>query len=231
MEEAAKAAEEKKGTTLRLYSYWRSSCSFRVRIALNLKSLTYRYIPVNLLKGHQSHPEFKKLNPVGYVPVLVDGPVVLADSFAIVMYLEDKYHEKHPLLPPPNPDDLFLRALNLQVASVVASSIQPLQNLTLLNYIEDKLGSHEKLPWAQSVIRKGFSALEELLKDHAGKYATGDQLYLADVFLAPQLYAAFTKFNIHADEFPTLSRLYATYIEIPAFRDALPENQPDAVHS
>ncbi|KAK7247296.1 hypothetical protein RIF29_42177 [Crotalaria pallida] len=225
-------AEEKKGRPvdeLKLYSYWWSSCAFRVRIVLNLKSLHHHYIPVNVIKGEQFHPEFKKLNPVGYVPVLVDGPVVLADSFAIIMYLEDKYPEKHPLLPPPS--DIPLRALNLQVASIVSSSIQPLQNLNVLNYIEDKLGSHETLPWIQSVVRKGFSALEELLKDRAGKYATGDQLYLADVFLAPQLYASFTNYKIHTDEFPTLSRLYATYIEIPAIRDALPDNQPDAEHS
>ncbi|XP_019436150.1 PREDICTED: glutathione S-transferase zeta class-like isoform X2 [Lupinus angustifolius] len=203
---AAESVEEENKLTL--YSYWRSSCSFRLRIALNLKSISYDYKSVNLLKGEQSHPEFLKLNPVGFVPVLVDGPVVLTDSFAIIMYLEDKYPHRHPLLP----NDILKRAINFQ------------------NYIAEKVGPDEKLPWAQTVIRKGFTALEKLLKDHTGRYATGDEVFLADVFLAPQLYSAFTRFKIHTDEFPILSRLYATYNDIPAFREALPENQPDAVH-
>ncbi|OIW15694.1 hypothetical protein TanjilG_04229 [Lupinus angustifolius] len=221
---AAESVEEENKLTL--YSYWRSSCSFRLRIALNLKSISYDYKSVNLLKGEQSHPEFLKLNPVGFVPVLVDGPVVLTDSFAIIMYLEDKYPHRHPLLP----NDILKRAINFQAANIVSSLIQPLQNLSVLNYIAEKVGPDEKLPWAQTVIRKGFTALEKLLKDHTGRYATGDEVFLADVFLAPQLYSAFTRFKIHTDEFPILSRLYATYNDIPAFREALPENQPDAVH-
>ncbi|KAJ1400387.1 Thioredoxin-like superfamily [Sesbania bispinosa] len=208
---------------LKLYSYWRSSCSFRVRIALNLKGLKYEYKPVNLLKGENSHPEFLELNPVGFVPVLVDGHAVISDSFAIIMYLEDKYPH-HPLLP----SDIHKRAINFQAASIVSSSIQPLQNLSLLNYIEEKVSPDEKLPWAQRVIRKGFTALEKLLKEHTGKYATGDEVFLADIFLAPQLYAAFKKFNTDKNEFPILSRLHETYYAIPAFREALPENQPDA---
>ncbi|MBA0869945.1 hypothetical protein Goshw_005646 [Gossypium schwendimanii] len=113
---------------LKLYSYWRSSCSFRIRIALNLKGLEYQYIPVNLLKGEQFSPEFQKLNPIGYVPVLVDGDMIISDSFAIFMvYLEEKYPQ-HPLLP----SDLAKRALNFQAANIVSSSIQPLQNLAVL---------------------------------------------------------------------------------------------------
>ncbi|KAK7263750.1 hypothetical protein RJT34_31347 [Clitoria ternatea] len=210
---------------LKLYSYWRSSCSFRVRIALNLKGLTYDYEAVNLLKGENSRPEFLELNPLGFVPVLVDGHVVLADSFAIIMYLDDKY-PRQPLLPP----DIHKRAINFLAATIVSSMIQPLQNLGLLNYIGEKVGPDEKLPWAQSVIRRGFTALEKLLIDHTGRYATGDEVFLADIFLAPQLYSAFKRFNIHTNEFPILSRLFETYNEIPAFREALPENQRDAVH-
>ncbi|XP_028556012.1 glutathione S-transferase 2 isoform X2 [Dendrobium catenatum] len=189
---------------LQLYSYWRSSSSHRVRIVLNLKEyrvlcfwivpnclflcligLEYEYKPVNLLKNEQSTPEFAKLNPLKYVPVLVDGDAVIADSFVITLYLEDKYPE-HPLLP----KDLKNKALNLQVASIVGSSIQPLHNLGVLNYIEGKLNSNEKVAWAQYHINYGFEALEKLLKDVAGKFATSDEAQLADAFLAPQILTA-----------------------------------------
>nr|XP_027190824.1 glutathione S-transferase zeta class isoform X5 [Cicer arietinum] len=193
--------EHNNNNKLILYSYWRSSCSFRLRIALNVKGLEYEYKAVNLLKGEQSHPEFLQLNPIGFVPVLVDGPAVIFDSFAIIM-----------------------------AASIVSSSIQPLHNLNLLQkYIEEKVGPDEKLPWVQSVIRKGFTALEKLLKEHSGRYATGDEIFMADIFLAPQLHSAYKRFNIPMNEFPILSKLHETYYEIPAFREAWPENQPDAV--
>ncbi|CAK8564514.1 unnamed protein product [Lathyrus sativus] len=219
------AKEEEEQHNLTLYGYWRSSCSFRARIALNLKGLKYDYKSINLLKGEQTHPEFLQLNPVGFVPVLVDGDSVIFDSFAIIMYLEDKYPQ-HPLLP----TDIHKRAINFQAVSIVSSSIQPLHNLNLLvKYIEINVGPDEKLPWVQSVIRKGFTALEKLLKEHTGRYATGDEVCMADIFLAPQIHAATNKFNIDMNEFPILSRLHETYYDIPAFREASPENQPDAV--
>ncbi|KAK7387640.1 hypothetical protein VNO78_22427 [Psophocarpus tetragonolobus] len=222
---ASASVGKEEDTKLKLYSYWRSSCSHRVRIALNLKGLPYDYKPVNLLKGEHSNPDFLLLNPVGCVPVLVHGSVVLFDSFAIIMYLEDNFPHI-PLLPPHT--HIHLRAINFQAAAIVSSTIQPLQNLSLLNYIGETISPDEKLPWVQSVIRRGFRALEKLLKDQTGRYATGDEVFLADIFLAPQLHAAFKRFNIPMNEFPTLSRLYDTYNEIPAFQEALPENQPDA---
>nr|GMD62057.1 glutathione S-transferase zeta class-like isoform X1 [Ipomoea batatas] len=120
--------ESSSSSKLVLYSYWQSSCSWRVRFALSLKGLSYEYRAVNLSKGEQFDPEFEKLNPLRYVPVLVDGgDVVIADSYAILLYLEEKY-PKHPLLPL----DPQLRAINLQAASIVCSSIQPLHMLSLL---------------------------------------------------------------------------------------------------
>ncbi|WRX11852.1 Glutathione S-transferase [Theobroma cacao] len=228
------AHEEKK---LKLYSYWRSSCSWRIRIALNLKGLEYQYIPVNLLKGEQFSPEFQKLNPIGYVPVLVDGDIVISDSFAIFMYLEEKYPQ-HPLLP----SDLQKKALNFQAANIVCSSIQPLQNLAVLKYIEEKVSPDEKIPWAKRHIEKGFEALEKLLKDHAGIYATGDEVFMvettmvaegegvgkADLFLAPQVHAGIKRFNVDMAKFPLLSRLNEAYSELPHFQNAMPENQPDS---
>ncbi|XP_039033657.1 glutathione S-transferase zeta class-like [Hibiscus syriacus] len=208
---------------LKLYSYWRSSCSFRIRVALNLKGLDYEYIPVNLLKGEQFSPEFQKLNPIGYVPVLVDGDVVVSDSFAIFMYLEEKYPQI-PLLP----SDLAKKALNIQAANIVSSSIQPLQNLAVLKYIEEKVSPEEKVPWAKFHIEKGFGALEKLLKDHAGKYAIGDEVAMADAFLAPQILAGIQRFNVDMAKFPLLTRLNEAYSELPEFQKAIPENQPDA---
>ncbi|OAY64927.1 glutathione S-transferase Z1-like [Ananas comosus] len=214
------------GEKLILYSYWRSTCSERARIALNLKGLDYEYKAVNLLKGEQSNPEFEKINPVKYVPALVDGDVVVADSFAIILYLEDKYPQ-NPLLP----QDLKKKALNLQIASIVSSSIQPLRSLTVLQYIEENLGSEKKLQWAQLQINKGFTALEKLLAGVAGKYATGDEVLLGDVFLAPQIYAGVKRFAIDMSNYPTLARLHEAYMELPAFQAALPERQPDAPSS
>ncbi|PHU10179.1 Glutathione S-transferase Z1, partial [Capsicum chinense] len=218
--QAGSGEESKK---MKLYSYWRSSCAFRVRIALNLKGLEYEYKAVDLLKGEQTDPEYLKLNPLGYVPTLVDGDAVIADSFAIIMYLEEKYPLQALL-----PQDCQKRAINYQAANIVSANIQPLQNLVILKYIQEKVGPNETIPWAQSHITKGFEALEKLLKDYAGKYATGDEVYMADLFLAPQIYAAINRFEVDMNQFPTLLRVYKAYQELPAFQDAMPEKQPDA---
>ncbi|KAK9076945.1 hypothetical protein SSX86_005280 [Deinandra increscens subsp. villosa] len=207
---------------LQLYSYYMSSCSFRVRIALNLKGFDYEYKAVNLLKGEQKTPEFLKLSPLGYVPALVDGDIVIADSFAIIMYLEEKYPQ-HPLLP----RDLEKRAINYQAANIVSASIQPLLTLDVLKYIEEKVGPEAKIEWLENHIGKGFAALEKLLKNHAGKYATGDDVFLADLFLAPQIHGSVERLNFDMTPYPLLSRLQEAYMQVPAIQNALPEKQPD----
>ncbi|XP_034205797.1 glutathione S-transferase zeta class-like isoform X3 [Prunus dulcis] len=191
---------------LLLYSYWQSSCSWRVRFALSLKGLPYEYKPVNIRKGEQFSPDFKRLNPLHFVPVLVDGGIVVSDSYAILQYLEDKYPQR-PLLPA----DPRLKALNLQ------------------KHLEEKVGPEESLSFAQSNIEKGLLALEMLLKDFASRYATGDEVYMADVFLAPQIAVSTTRFNINMSKFPTLSRLYESYKILPELEASSPERQPDAV--
>ncbi|KAM1125235.1 hypothetical protein ACFX2B_040058 [Malus domestica] len=158
---------------LLLYSYWQSSCSWRVRFALNLKGLPYEYKPVNLPAGEQFSPEFKCLNPLHFVPVLVDGDTVVSDSFAILLYLGDKYPQRLLL-----PADPRLQALNLQAASIISSSMQPLHMPSVLKYLTEKFGPEESLSWAQSNIEKGLFALEVLLKDFDSRYATGDDVYL-----------------------------------------------------
>ncbi|AEC05573.1 glutathione S-transferase zeta 1 [Arabidopsis thaliana] len=225
----ANSGEEK----LKLYSYWRSSCAHRVRIALALKGLDYEYIPVNLLKGDQFDSvyrfdlqDFKKINPMGTVPALVDGDVVINDSFAIIMYLDEKYPE-----PPLLPRDLHKRAVNYQAMSIVLSGIQPHQNLAVIRYIEEKINVEEKTAWVNNAITKGFTALEKLLVNCAGKHATGDEIYLADLFLAPQIHGAINRFQINMEPYPTLAKCYESYNELPAFQNALPEKQPDAPSS
>ncbi|CAI8592863.1 unnamed protein product [Vicia faba] len=125
-------------------------------------------------------------------------------------------YPQYPLLP----TDIHKRAINFQAVSIVSSLIQPLQNLDTLKYIDKRVSRDDKLPWVQSIIRKGFTALEKLLKEHTGR---------GDTFLAPQLHAASKRFNIDMNEFPILSRLHETYYDIPTFRETLPANQPDAV--
>nr|KAJ0188415.1 hypothetical protein LSAT_V11C900489700 [Lactuca sativa] len=207
---------------LLLYSFFMSSCSFRVRIALNLKGLDYEYKAINLFKNEQHSPEFLKINPIGYVPALVDGDIVLADSLAIILYLEEKY-PNHPLLP----HDLAKKAINYQAANIVSSSIQPLLNVSVMNLIEENVGQEAKISWIKKQAGKGFTALEKLLKDHAGKYATGDEISLADVFLAPQIIGLSQRFNFDMSEFPLLSRLNEAYKHVAAIQDAMPEKQPD----
>ncbi|GAB2278279.1 Glutathione S-transferase zeta-1 [Dionaea muscipula] len=219
-------ADENQKQKLKLYSSWISSCSFRVHIALNLKRLKYEYKAVN--EEEHLSPEFKDLNPLGYVPVLVDDDFVLGDSLAILMYLEEKYPQR-PMLP----KDLHKRVINYQAANIVSSSIQPmhLQNLAVLKYWEAKISPDEKSSWTKYHIKQGFTALEKLLKDCAGRYAIGDEVGLADVFLAPQLDAAIRRFNVDMSDFPLLKRLYDAYLELPEVQDAMPEKQPDAPHN
>ncbi|XP_021904319.1 glutathione S-transferase 2-like [Carica papaya] len=221
----SKDIEDSGYSRLVLFSFWQSSCSWRVRFAFNLKGLSYEYKAVNLAKGEHFSPEFEKLNPLHFVPVLVDGNVVISDSYAILLYLEEKYPQRALL-----PTDPQRRALNLQVSSIISSSIQPLHMLSVLKQLEEKVGREESLLWAQSSIERGFRALELLVKDFASRYATGDEVYMADVFLAPQIAIATVRFNIDMSKFPTLGRIYESYKVLPEFLASTPERQPDTVH-
>ncbi len=214
--------------TLTLYSYFRSGSSWRVRVALNLKGLKYSIVPIHLLKGQQKTPEFRAVSPQGMVPALVveEGGTshTLTQSVAIIEYLE----ETHPS-PPLLPRDPFERARVRQLAEIVNSSIQPLQNLSVLNKVVELGGARD--PWAQDFIASGLAAFEGLVSEsHCeghGAYAVGDQPTFADIFLVPQLFSA-RRFGVDLAPYPTCLEIEAACAKLPAFEAARPERQPDA---
>jgi maleylacetoacetate isomerase len=212
---------------LELYTYYRSSAAYRVRIALHLKGLAYQPRFVHLLRGEQQRPEHRALNPQGFVPVLVDGGRVLTQSLAIMEYLEERYPQP-PLLPP----DPWGRARVRALAQAIACDIHPLNNRRVLVYLEQSLGLGEDIRrrWVCHWIAEGLSALEVLLSQDAatGPYCHGDRPTLADACLVPQLYNA-RRFGCDLAPYPTLQAIAGRCEALPAFRAAAPERQPDAL--
>lgn len=214
--------------SLLLYGYWRSSASYRVRIALNLKQLAYRQQPVHLVRdgGQQHAPEYRAINPQGQVPTLVDGELILSQSPAILEYLEEKYPEPALL-----PGDLAGRARVRQLAAVVACDIHPLNNLAVLNYLTGALNVDPaaRQAWVRHWVGRGLNALERLLADNpaTGRCCHGDQPSLADCCLVPQIYNA-RRFECDEFDWPTIRRICAYLDTIPAFAAAAPERQADA---
>lgn len=200
-----------------LFSYFRSSCSWRVRIVLAHKGIEYETKAINLLKSEQTSDEYKTKNPLGQVPALFINNQTLTQSVSIMEYLEEAYPEK-PLLP----KDLLLRAKVREICEIIGAGIQPLQNLSVLK----KIGDEGKMEWAHFHINKGFIALEQTLVKSAGKYSVGDQVTLADCCLVPQVYNA-NRFKVDMSSFPTISRIHDALTSLDAFKDAHPTNQPD----
>jgi maleylpyruvate isomerase len=213
---------------VKLYSYFRSSASYRVRIALNLKGLPYEYAAVHLLRdgGEQLKPEYRKIGPDGIVPSLVDGDVVLQQSLAIIEYLEET-HPHPPLLPSLPADRAYVRAIALQIAC----EIHPLDNLRVLKYLKHELGVSDaaKDAWYKHWIDNGFGVLEARLASDArtGKFVFGDTPTLADLALVPQVFNAL-RFNVDMQPYPTIQRLYDEAMRHDAFVRATPGQQPDA---
>ncbi len=210
-----------------LYSYFRSSAAYRVRIALNLKGLDHEIRPVHLVKGEQKDEAYRALNPQGLVPTLVHGERRIGQSGAILEYLEETWPE--PALLPADP---AARARVRQIANVVACDIHPLNNLRVLGYLKNVLEVDEaaRSRWYAHWIREGFSALEELLSKNGetGAFCHGDRPGFADCFLVPQLYNA-RRFAVPIEDFPVIRRIEANCLALDAFRRAAPEAQPDAV--
>ena len=208
--------------TIRLYSYWRSSAAYRVRIALNLKGLDHEIVPVSLAPGVSEHrgDEYRAKNPQMLVPFLEDGELGIAQSMAILEYLEETYPDV-ALLPTTEPDRSRVRAF----CNGIACDIHPLNNLRVMNFIKTEFGADPTTDWYRHWIHEGFRAAEALASD--GPYVFGDTVTLADAFLVPQMYNA-RRFNVPLGDFPKLAAIVDNANELEAFKDALPENQSDA---
>ncbi|KAM9201928.1 maleylacetoacetate isomerase isoform 2-T3 [Dugong dugon] len=202
-----------------LYSYFRSSCSWRVRIALVLKGIDYVTVPINLVKdgGQQFSEEFQTLNPMMQVPALKIDGLTIGQSLAIIEYLEET--RPTPRLLPQDPKK---RASVRMISDLIASGIQPLQNLSVLKQV----GQENQLAWAQNVISSGFNALEKILQSTAGKYCVGDEVSMADLCLVPQVANA-ERFKVELTSYPTISRINKMLLALEAFQVTHPCRQPD----
>jgi maleylacetoacetate isomerase len=214
-----------RGNAVKLYSYFRSSAAYRVRIALNLKGIGYETVPIHLTKdgGRHKSAEYRAINPQMRVPALeLAGGEVLVQSLAIIDYLDETFPQP-PLLPP----DARTRAQARAVAEIVACDIHPLNNLAPLNYLRDPLGHDQAAVrgWYHHWILEGFAAIEGMIKP--GPYALGAAVTLADVCLVPQVANA-QRFKVPLDRFPNIAAVEAACQQLPAFDKARPENQPDA---
>jgi maleylacetoacetate isomerase len=213
---------------LRLYSYFRSSAVFRVRIALNLKGLSHEVIPVHLMRdgGQQHAPDFAKRNPSHLVPVLEDDAETITQSLAIIEYLDEQY-PMPPLLPRKPAERAKIRSLALDVAC----DIHPLNNLRVMQYLTDSLGVDEekRAAWMKHWMTLGLTAIEQKLKSTAtgSGYCYGESPTLADCCLVPQTFNAL-RLKCPVDSFPTVMRIYETCMKLPAFEKAAPGAQPDA---
>ena len=207
-----------------LYDYWRSSAAYRVRIALNLKSVDYESRQVDLRGDAQKAAEYRALNPQGLVPMMeIDGQR-LTQSLAIINYLDLRYPNQ-PLIPASAAE----RAHVVAMALTIACDIHPLNNLRVLKYLKEPLGhSQEEIDaWYTHWISEGLPALEAMAAPRAGKFLWGDGPTAADVCLIPQLYNA-RRFNVPLDDFPTLLRADKNANEMEAFVKAHPDNQEQA---
>jgi maleylacetoacetate isomerase len=214
---------------LQLYGYWRSSAAYRVRIGLNLKGLAYDSVPVHLIRdgGEQHQPEFAQTNPQKLIPVLQHGERMIRQSLAILEYIDEVWSDAPPLLPATARGRARVRSLSM----MVACDIHPLNNLRVLQYLEREWHAPqpERDEWVRHWIREGFDAFEALLADDpaTGTFCEGDQPTMADCCLIPQVYNA-RRFAVDLAPYPTIRRIEAGCLVLPAFDDARPERQADA---
>ena len=214
---------------LKLYSYFRSSAAYRVRIALGLKGLAYQTLPVHLLKGggEQHQAPYRALNPQGLVPALqTEDGAVLTQSLAILEYLDEAYGGPALL-----PQGAVARARVRALSQAIACDLHPLNNLRVLGYLKNELGADEesKNAWYAHWVALGLQAVEDMLARSAdtGRFCHGDAPGMADCCLVPQVFNA-RRFQCPLDAYPTIQRIAAACEELPAFRQAAPDRQPDA---
>ncbi|SHG27237.1 maleylacetoacetate isomerase [Bradyrhizobium erythrophlei] len=208
---------------MKLHGYFRSSASYRVRIALNLKGLGAEHLPHHLRKGEQRDPSYLAINPQGLVPTLQDGGTVITQSLAIIEWLE----ETHPA-PPLLPKDPLRRALVRALAQVLACDTHPVQNLKVLARLRELgLPEEQVTGWAAWANREGLSACEALIANEPGPFCFGEAPTIADLCLVPQLANA-RRFGVDVAAFPRLLKAEAVARNLKAFADAAPERQADA---
>ncbi len=210
---------------LKLYSYFRSSASYRVRIALHWKELPFEYVPVHLVKegGKQNSAEFRKVNPMGHVPALDHDGFVVSESVAMIDYLDSLAPARRLI-----PTDPKKRATVLQITELLNSGIQPLQNLKVHKELEVKYGlSKEQIgDWTRHWMTSGFESLERVLEKTAGEFCVGSEVSSAECFLIPQCFAA-RRFNVKVEDYPLIARIDAAATKLAAFERAHPAKQPD----
>ncbi|MHA3114020.1 maleylacetoacetate isomerase [Acinetobacter sp. ANC 4193] len=211
---------------MKLYSYFRSSAAYRVRIVLNLKGLATEIIPVHLVKngGEQHSDAYRQINPSELVPTLIDDAFTLSQSMSILEYLEEKHPETALL-----PEDLQQRALIRAFCQSITCDIHPINNLRVLQYLQHNLNVRdaEKDQWYAHWIQLGMQSLEAQLDDSKGQFCFGDQPSFADCCLIPQVYNA-KRFNIDLSAYPKIEAIYQHCLILPAFQQASPEAQIDA---
>ncbi|TDG14123.1 maleylacetoacetate isomerase [Seongchinamella unica] len=209
---------------MELYSYYRSSAAFRVRIVLNIKGLDYGYLPVNLLQSEQKGEDYLAHNPQGLVPALqLDSGEVLTQSVAILEWLEESYPEPALL-----PEDPLQRARIRSMVNSICCDVHPLCNIAVTNYLKANYQADEEAVhnWYTTWMHRSFSPIEQQLAANNSTYSFGEAPCMADVLLVPQLFNA-RRFAIALDEFPHLQRVVDNCLELPAFAAAAPDRQPD----
>ena len=209
---------------MKLYFYYRSSCSYRLRIALQLKQFEYDYVAVNLLNNEQLQAQYTTLNPLGLVPALeVAEGEILGQSVALLEWLD----ETHPL-PPLLPSDPLQRARVRALVNTIACDIQPICNLSIIRYLQQqqRLSDQDIKRWLSQWMSRGFQALEPVVAQNNQPFCFGDTPGMADLFLVPQIYNA-RRMQVDITPFPHLTRVVDHCNELPAFIVAAPENQPD----
>ena len=217
------------GERIKLYSYWRSSAAYRVRIALNLKGLAYELIPVSLIANGGEHRSeaYREINPQQKIPTLIDGERIIRQSMAIVEYIEESYEGEHRLMPSTPRERARVRSL----AQIVACDIHPINNLGVMQYLEHEFNAPqvERDRWIKHWITEGFEGLEKLLETNpsTGQFCEGDEPSLADICLVPQVYNAY-RWSVDMKQFPLIGRIYDVCMKMDAFDRAKPESQPDA---
>lgn len=211
---------------MKLYSYFRSSAAYRVRIALNLKGLNAEIIPVHLLNngGEQHQAAYRQINPSSLIPAWVEDDFQLSQLLSILEYLEEKYPQPALL-----PADLQQRAKIRAFTQSIACDIHPINNLRVLQYLTGtlQLSNEQKTAWYQHWVLLGFQSLEAQLSQSKGQFCFGDQPTFADCCLIPQVYNA-KRFNLDLTDFPKITAIYTHCLTLPAFQQAAPEAQVDA---